>query len=85
MGFMSVSTNVNTTVLSENFELEVFNHFIQTIEKTKESMIKFFVSLLPGFNPNIQFQIGKNCFRQVALVSEILIVSLIKTSSFFKL
>ena len=71
MGFMSVSTNVNTTVLYENFELEVFNHFIQTIEKTKESMMEFIVSLLPGYNPNIQFEIGKTWFLHVTLVSEI--------------
>ena len=68
---MSVSTNVNTTVLYENFELEVFNHFIQTIEKTKESMIEFIVSLLPGYSPNIQFEIGKTWFLHVTLVSEI--------------
>ncbi|XP_057303252.1 cilia- and flagella-associated protein 61-like isoform X1 [Hydractinia symbiolongicarpus] len=36
VGFMSVSTNVNTSILKENFELEVFNYFLKKIERKKE-------------------------------------------------
>ena len=33
VGFISISTNINTSILKENFELDVFNHFLKKIEK----------------------------------------------------
>lgn len=36
---MSISTNVNTSTLKENFELEVFNYFLKKIERKKEGNV----------------------------------------------
>lgn len=33
VGFMSISTKINTAILKENFELDVFNHFIKKVER----------------------------------------------------
>ena len=36
VGFVNVSTDINTDILKENFELKIFNYFLKKVEKTKE-------------------------------------------------
>ncbi|XP_066929118.1 cilia- and flagella-associated protein 61-like [Clytia hemisphaerica] len=36
VGFVNISTDINTEILKENFELKVYNYFLKKIEKTRE-------------------------------------------------
>lgn len=36
VGFVNVSTDINTDILKENFELKIFNYFLRKVEKIRE-------------------------------------------------
>ena len=47
VGFVNVSTDINTDILKENFELKIFNYFLRKVEKIREGTKVFnFISYI---------------------------------------